>query len=267
MSSLQLMTVLSHVIDAEVFATCFSADRGDWVFRGHSKREYELKPSVGRASHTSKTRAKFENSVFDMFCRDARMYADPLPSSDWEWLALAQHHQLPTRLLDWTDNPLVALYFSVLAHSSHDGMFYALYAPCKAGKKELRKSPFTINRPMKYRPDIVTPRLRAQEGLFVVCSDIEESLVDSVAKGKALCVKKAKRWKISERVVPKDLKKEIRYLLFRLGVHHSTLFPDLDGLTQRLAWQHSISSPKSFESGELPTLNLEQVKNPRGSAV
>ena len=246
MSSLRLMKVLSLVLDASKFSACFSADRGDWVFRGHSRREYELKPSVSRASHTSRTLAKFEKSVFDMFCRDARMYADPLPSSDWEWLALAQHHQLPTRLLDWTDNPLVALYFSVLSHDSQDGMFYALYAPCKADKKKLRRSPFTIGRPMKYRPDIVTPRLRAQEGLFVVCSDIEESLTASVEKGRALCVKKRERWKIREQVVSKDLKKEIRYSLFRLGVHHSTLFPDLDGLTQRLAWQHSIKPPNPW---------------------
>lgn len=248
MFSHRLFEVLSGILDPDKFSACFSNNRGDWVFRGHSKKTYRLTPLVGRVSHTSENRKKFEKSLFDMFCREARMYADPLPSTDWEWLALAQHHGLPTRLLDWTDNPLVALCFSVLNHENCDGMFYALYAPCKASKKHLTKSPLKIKRPMKYRPDIVTPRLRAQEGLFVAFSDIKESMTDSIKEGKALCVKKKKKWKIAKQVVPKCLKGEIKYSLFRLGIHHSTLFPDLDGLSQRLAWQHSIQSPQSWRT-------------------
>lgn len=232
MGQLKLLTALSDVLDPRKFAECFAAARGRWVFRGHSKETHSLVPCVGRAPSTSRDRRKFESSLFDMFCREARAHVDPLPASSWEWLALAQHHGLPTRLLDWTDNPLVALYFAVRKHDDCNGRFFALNLPKKASEAALSKSPFHIETPTKYRPAMVTPRIRAQEGLFVVCPSIETPLLECV---------RLKRWR--EQVVAAERKRDIRYALFRLGFHESTLFPDLDGLSRRLTWQHSIKSP------------------------
>jgi hypothetical protein len=211
----------------------FSEPRGRWVFRGHSNSSYDLIPSVGRGAHTSRSREKYEESLFDIFRREARGYLAAVPANDWEWLSIAQHHGLPTRLLDWTQNPLAALYFSVDSNLTVDGEFFALRAITKGGDAFLRQSPFAITQPVKFYPNIVTPRIRAQEGLFVACSAIETSLDKALRED----------WSIERLRVPAVKKVALRYELFRVGIHASALFPDVDGLVARLKWQHSVSPP------------------------
>jgi len=214
-------------------ARYFVEPRGRWVFRGHSDASFKLTPSVGRAIHTSRSRSKYEESLFDIFSREARGYLPDLPDDKWERLALAQHHGLPTRLLDWTYNPLVALYFAVAAHQGVDGRVYALRAITKASEAVRGPSPFSITVPVKYYPCIVTARIRAQEGLFIACVELERPLDENLRSG----------WEISCHLIPSERKEAILYELFRLGIHASSLFPDVDGLAARLKWQHSVSPP------------------------
>lgn len=215
----------------------FTEARGRWVFRGHSDSAFELRPSVGRGGHTSEDRRQYEQSLFDIFCREARGYLQAIPSTDWEWLSLAQHHGLPTRLLDWTHNILAALYFVVEAKPSADGALFALRSITNASDRVREGSPFTIDRPVKFYPNIITPRIRAQEGLFVVCAELEARLDETLREG----------WEIERLRIPADSKQCLRYELFRLGVHESALFPDVDGLTARLKWQHAVSPPQAAE--------------------
>ena len=205
--------------------------RGRWIFRGHSKESYELIPSVGRAKRTAKSCETYERSIFDTFRREAKAYTDAAPTNDWEWLSLAQHHGLPTRMLDWTYNPLVALYFAVEANEDFNGKLFALRAPKSVSESERASSPFEIDRAVKFFPHIITQRIRVQEGVFVVCNKLESPLDQSLPNG----------WRVEQHLIPAAKKRDLRYELFRLGVHASSLFPDLDGLAARLKWQKGVS--------------------------
>lgn len=211
----------------------FAKPRGTWVFRGHSDVSYALVPSVGRGAHTSRSRTNYERSLFETFRREAHGYLPSAQMTEWELLALAQHHGLPTRLLDWTHNLLAALYFSVISKPESDGRVFALNAAVTARESIPEATPFEITDPVKYYPNIVTPRIRAQEGLFIACAKIETALDQALHSS----------WSIEFLDVPAARKAELRYALFRVGVHASSLFPDIDGLAARIAWQHSISSP------------------------
>ncbi|PKP12200.1 MAG: hypothetical protein CVU09_00790 [Bacteroidetes bacterium HGW-Bacteroidetes-4] len=103
-------------------------------YRGQSKRTidgYPLMPSIGRFKHLAKMNLgafyDFECSTLDTFANHVVGQVNHLPRNDWEYLALAQHHGLPTRFMDWTTNPLVALYFaSRNAKPNTDSAVYVL---------------------------------------------------------------------------------------------------------------------------------------------
>jgi len=200
--------------------------KGRWVFRGHSVIDHELIPRIGRGD----VETHHERRIFDYFVREATTYLSPLPASEWELLALAQHHGLPTRLLDWTENSLVAAYFACQENYEIDGAIYMLNTHDIVRDET---SPFDIDTIMRYRPKHVTRRISAQRGLFTVHPSPTEPLALS----------RSGSTKIHKAVIMKNYKKKLRWNLSRFNINQASLFPDLDGLASHIGWMFSGTDP------------------------
>jgi hypothetical protein len=118
-----------HIDTLDVFVREVSTVREDtdkhklW-FRGHSRTEFRLLPTIGRTAEYGGLRKRFdsatERELLHRFRRRAFPYDDRVERAGYA-VFLARHHGLPTRLMDWTANVLYALYFACMEHSGHDG--------------------------------------------------------------------------------------------------------------------------------------------------
>ena len=80
------------------------------LYRGQSQ-DKTLLPKIARYDVPNVER--IEREMLEDFQRRSIHLIDYHPGNSWDWLALAQHHGMATRLLDWTENPLIALWFSM----------------------------------------------------------------------------------------------------------------------------------------------------------
>jgi hypothetical protein len=205
----------------------FATENDNFIFRGVTDaKRHTLMPSVGRRVPRGTTQAAFEKRIFRLFKERALPHLDFHPRNQWEWLALAQHHGLPTRLLDWSYNPLVACYFAVEKQFDGDSAIYAFDARNTVDtEKDLESSPFTVSEVVKYRPPHITQRITAQSGCFTCHPYPERQMTFSP------------RMKLG--VIPNAARKEFKRDLYKFGVNASILFPGLDGLAKEIDWRHS----------------------------
>lgn len=202
------------------------------VFRGQ-RRQQPLLPSVAR--NAEYVRAELE--VFNEFKREALPYLDYVPASDWQWLAVAQHNGLPTRLLDWTKHSLAALWFTVERppHDDQSGVVwvYGYDSEYLISSEQCRKTPFEISETRIYFPDHVFPFIQAQSGLFTVHHRADDHFIPMEELSDADLL-------LTKIEIPAGAFSTIRYHLFRGGIHPASLFPGLTGLVKRIRFQHEL---------------------------
>jgi len=194
------------------------------IYRGVTNKDYQLVPKIGRVPLRKKQSRKLEEGrIFRRFKERALPYLEFMPRNDWDWLAIAQHHGLPTRLLDWTRNPLAALYFAVEHETIHDSAIYVLRGYGVLSTK-IHPDPFEYSQVGKFVPDRITPRISAQLGVFTVHPEPEEPFSsDSLEK----------------LIIPNKIRRQLKKIVDTYGINRATLFPDLDGLAHHITWQRT----------------------------
>lgn len=217
------------------------------LFRGHDTTEYKILPTCARP-HTFLTKSKVLNAKDerDIFERFRRRSHDLLGAQQGAGKALlvARHHGLPVRLIDWTSNPLAALFFACCGKENNDAHLWAIRRRRNIRKYEFadlfeigetaalfRKMNNTATYLRVIDPVYNSDRIRAQDGYFTVHGPRGESLESVFPR---LTPKNSDFDRVICWTIAKDRKLELIQQLSQLGVTRRTVYPDLDGIAKSI---------------------------------
>lgn len=216
-------------------------DGGPVWYRGHSIESWKLESGFERLKKPPK-----EISLVNEFRQNANFLLDKhTPKNDFDWLMLMQHYGVPTRLLDWTESPLVALYFAVEPEKKKDGALWVLdpgklntntnakkdpYIPAFEEKEymadfETIKFDSGINAGLMPIAAIATrnnPRIQAQLGTFTISRS--NTPIEGVGD----------RSHIIKYIIPSASKEKISDELKILGLGKFQIFPELASIGEQI---------------------------------
>lgn len=236
-----------QVIDKEKEDAETGGNNADFIFRGQ-RRDYHLIPKLARLNLRGSI-LELEKLMIEEFRRTSLPLCEFQPSDEWDLLSLAQHHGLPTRLLDWTYSALAALWFAVKAPPFKNergeyeiGVVWVLIPQVADFRTDTEKFGPLSNKITKiFRPKIISRRISAQAGIFTVHRIIESGQVIRFETHASF------RKKLLKLIIPPENFSKIRHRLNILGVNCATLFPDMDGLCSHLQWRYSyLDDEKDF---------------------
>jgi hypothetical protein len=221
-----------------------STTDGSIWFRGQARHEWKLVPSLLRSNAQIS-----ESSLLARFKQNAAMLTSGTPGNSFDWIFLMQHYGVPTRLLDWTENPLVALYFALENHSGNTPATLWMLHPAELNKQsgieetdevdyipsfddqevqQYSTEQVRIDTRLKLNPiaTIATrnnPRIQAQHGTFTIHHNHRKA-IEEVGDG-AHCKKFT---------IPADAIKGLQEDLSLLGINRFSLFPEMESIGVKL---------------------------------
>lgn len=226
------------------FITDSLSDYRSYIFRGHSSKDWVLKPTLERliseTGHKYRVERDKHLNNFKMATRGRRGFIDNL--SDKEWWALGQHNGLATPLLDWTESPYVAAYFALSGRPSETTDYCIVYGIStnfititmnKGWDKKTFAGGLEVFRPRSND----NPRLVGQRGLFTI-SDSNTPINDWIQEhAEAQGFTKGALLRI---FIPTQARDHALRNLNLMNVNHLSLFPDLYGASKYCNFQLTV---------------------------
>ncbi len=223
----------------------------DLLFRGQNSDE-PLLPKLARLDLKGEI-SNMERLMLAEFKRGILPLSEFQPANNWDLLALAQHHGLPTRLLDWTYSALVALWFAVAKPAKKDkknkllnGVVWVLNAVTEDFRTDTEQIDPLSNKITKiFRSNVVSRRISAQSGVFTVHKINENG---KMVRFETHAEYKGKLIKV---IVPHTSFAAIRKQLHILGVNSASVFPDIDGYCRHLEWRYAYLPDELIKKDDL----------------
>ncbi|RKD87786.1 FRG domain-containing protein [Mangrovibacterium diazotrophicum] len=203
------------------------------LYRGQSNDD-SLLPSIARKNPEIDT-TEMEFEMLDELKRRSQNMQIHSLKDDWDWLVYAQHFGMKTRLLDWTSNPLTALWFACKnEYKMNQDSFVYIFSARKSSLLDRKKdkNPFKTTTTKILRPPQNNNRIISQSGWFTAhrYSKKDEKFVGLEKNSSYMN-------HIAKIMVPSSAKRKILNQLNNFGINHQSMFPDFEGICKQLNWE------------------------------